>query len=256
MEFWKRDATLQSLALVIFTDADDLWHPSRVERYLDASRIVKDQIDSGHPNFVGRTFTGIAIKQTARESDPKELPKDRWPKTAVEVDQLISGGVIDIYLAEEYHTLAVPESVLRTFLDSAPRQVLEHRYCDRYLVNYTAGIPKARFATIVVDQPWLYYYRFREHTASAKSSSELNYLRSLGDVGSAFVNILDTAILAMSYGKPVEQMSDVFVAFCDIAGHVTADRRQEYCRTLDFATKKMVTDPYFKDLYWPFSVEH
>lgn len=146
-------------SFILFSDDDDLWHPTRTKHYY---RISTDADSTLFP-----MLSAICMREST-EIDKFEYPTvcSNHPEAtcAADVDRLIECGCLsfkfnqsDLY---EYHEYAVRRYVLREFLTENAWIVNNNRFADmrfRYFIaTYKVGI--MRTAHYIPDQ-WLYYYR-------------------------------------------------------------------------------------------------
>jgi hypothetical protein len=146
---------------VLFTDGDDLWHPSRTATYADS--INKAVIESAQRGqILSRiTFDGFLMGRD----------NDHHIRTADDADASIRDRHLKIEIQDsEYWQNAVPFKILSTFVREAPDQVLQHSLADMYFYHYLTSFGRNLGSHAKLEsegQHWLYFYR--EHGDSARS---------------------------------------------------------------------------------------
>ncbi|KAK9805556.1 hypothetical protein WJX72_004898 [[Myrmecia] bisecta] len=138
---------------LLFTDDDDIWHPTRAETYYDA--ILAGERDGSHAAY--------AVCKTIPDAHV-----DAPIATVEDVMALFASGALmprtedtETYTEAlgNYVEYAVHLSTLRNFVNNAAPAILRHPYCDMGFVRYLRvghNHPILR----IVSAHWLYYYRY------------------------------------------------------------------------------------------------
>lgn len=153
---------------IMFSDDDDLWHPMRVQRYME----WYEKATLLYPSIVP-CLASIQV----REQTTCGLPCLECQRVNERnVDAMLQCGCvkIDSFPVEEgpmyleYHQYVVRPHVMQEFIDANPKLVETNRFTDMEFRQFVRHYGKDAWKTGQLVTPhWMYYYRCCDSTYDA-----------------------------------------------------------------------------------------
>ena len=163
------DGGVPPATFVLFSDADDIWHPQRTRSY---SEMIRYGLSRTPPN---KKLTYICYRDVVRALDAADAIR-----TAADVNSAIkSRRFVASKAIDEHWTTAVPLQLLRIFIAEAPSELLRHKFADVFFNRFVRAFGGSTGGSIGInltngdDGEWRYFYRTRDNTNARRIDSSM-----------------------------------------------------------------------------------